>query len=189
LNMKKLGLILSICLAATLAACGSGDDDVAQVAAADTVMAANVQTANAAAGTTFTFPGGVSTLGTTATTTFAFTNTATTPAFSINSGGQTAAGTTNFGSCIFAITQSTFAAPHPLSVGQTVTTNPCNLVAGTKGLVAGGPAANRGLALVLGAAQSNGTEVPMSVGAGGQLTINSKEVGTITIVAVSGGSS
>jgi hypothetical protein len=140
LNMKKLGLILSFCLAATLAACGGGDDNQAQVAAADTVMAANVQTAN-------------------------------------------------FGSCIFAITQSTVPAGHALAVGNTVTVNPCNLIAGTKGLPATGQGANRGLALVLGSVASNGTEVPMSVGAGGQLTINGREVGTITIVNVSGGGS
>src|SRR6185369_326091 len=155
---KTLKLVLALLASAFLAACG-GSDEPAQVAAADASLAASPTTTAAVANTPFAFPSGVASFGTTATTTVAFTSTATTPAFSIASGGNTATGTTTFGSCIFAVTSSTFPAGSRLAVGQIVTVNPCNINLNTQGQSANGVASTRSVALLLGAAVSSGTSV------------------------------
>jgi hypothetical protein len=94
--------------------------------------------------------------------------------------------TAAFGSCIFAVTSSNFAAGHPLALGQTVTVNPCNVDVNTTGAVANGVATSRSVALLLGAAASAGSSVIISVTAGGALTLNGSNVGTVTLTPVSG---
>lgn len=116
----------------------------------------------------------------------AFTSTGTTPAFSIVAEGGTATGTTTFGSCIFAVTSSTFPAGHRLALGQTVTVNPCNMNVNTAGAVANGVATSRSVALVLGAAASAGSSVTVGVNPGGQLSLNGNIVTTVTLTPVSG---
>jgi hypothetical protein len=186
--MKKiLSLALAVFTAATLTACGGSSEPApAEVVAADAKLPANPTTTAAVANVPFTFPGGIADFATTSTTTVAFTNTSTTPAFSIASGGNTATGTTTFGSCIFAITASTFPTGSRLAKGNTITVNPCNINVGSAGLSANGVGATRSVALLLGSAVSSGSAVTLSVNPGGQLTINGQSVGTVTLTPVTG---
>ena len=92
----NLKMALVVTAAAVLSACGSSDDaPPTKVATIDTVVQASASTTAAAASVPFVFPGGVQELGTTGTTTVAFTSTTTTPNFTIESPGVgTASGTT-----------------------------------------------------------------------------------------------
>ncbi|MFC5498395.1 hypothetical protein ACFPOE_12695 [Caenimonas terrae] len=184
----NLKMALMVAAAALLTACGSSDNTTQTfVAASDTTLPANAATVPAVNGTAFTYPGGVPALSTTGTTTVAMTVSPATSTFTISSAGQgTASGNLTFGSCIFAVTSSTFPAGHPLALGQTVTVNPCNMNVNTAGAVANGVGTSRSVALVLGAASSAGASVTISVNAGGQLTLNGVAVGTITLTPVSG---
>lgn len=187
--MKKILVSLLMASAAILSACGGGDDEPAMVAANDTTLGVNLAAAQAVAKTPFNFTNGVPALGTTGTTTVTITGTNTTPPFSIVNGSNSATGTMNFGSCIFAVTQSSFPVGHPLATGQTVTVNPCNLNVNTAGAVANGVATTRSVALLLGSAASAGSSVTIAVTAGGALTLNGNAVATITLTPVSGGGS
>ena len=181
-----LHLVLAAAVAVTLNACGSSNDEPLMVATQNTQLNATPTTTASVASMPFTIPAGVPSLGTTATTTVAFTSTATTPAFSISSGGNTATGTTTFGSCIFAVTASTFPAGSRLALGQTVVVNPCNINVQTAGLQATGVGATRSVALALGSAVSSGSSITVQVNPGGQLTLNGTSVGTVTLTPVTG---
>lgn len=184
---KSLKAVFMVGAAALLVACGGGGGGTTvNAVTTDVALPANATTVAAVANTPFTFASGVPDLGTTGTTTLAFTSTATTPAFSIASAEGTATGTTTFGSCIFAVTQSTFPTGHRLAQGTLVTVNPCNMSVGTAGAVANGVAQSRSIALVLGAASSSSQAVSVGVNAGGQLTLNGNIVGTVTLTPVSG---
>lgn len=183
---KTLSLILIPLLASALVACGGGSSAPVQVVTADPALPASPTMTAALVNTPFAFPSGVPSFGTTATTTLAFTSTATTPAFSISSEGKTATGSTTFGSCIFAVTSSTFPAGHALSLGQTVVVNPCNMNVNAAGATANGVGVTRSVALVLGAAASSGASVVVAVTAGGALTLNGNSVATVTLTPVSG---
>jgi hypothetical protein len=185
--MRKFLALALIAGTALLSACGGGSDDPPLVAASNATLAVNPVAAVAVAQTPFAFPAGVPDLGTTAATTVVFTSTASSPAFSIASGGATATGVTTFGSCVFAITSSTFPAGHRLAQGNVITVNPCNLNVGTAGAQANGVGASRSVALQLGAAASSGASVTVAVNPGGQLTLNGTSVGTVTLTPVSGG--
>ena len=183
---KQFGLaVLGAVATAALVSCGGGSSTSLAVAQ-DTALPASATTAAAVANTPFSFPNGVSALGTTGTTTVAFTSTSTTPAFNISSGGNTATGVTSFGSCIFAITSSSFPAGHALSLGQTVTVNPCTLNVNTAGALANGVATSRNVAMVLGAAASANSSVTLGVSASGALTLNGNIVTTVVLTPVSG---
>jgi hypothetical protein len=172
--------------AALLSACGGGGgDQPADIAASDTNLAANSTTAPAVANTAFAFPSGVTEFGTTSTTTVQFTNTSASPAFSIAASTGTATGTTTFGSCHFAVTAIT-GTVGTLTVGSTVTVNPCNLNVATAGAVANGTATSRPVALVLGAASSANASATVGVSASGQLTLNGNLVGTVTLKPITG---
>lgn len=184
---NAFGLGLGLVLAAVLVGCGGSDEPApVQVAQSDVTLPADPSTTNAVAKLPFTFPQGVTEFGTTASTSLTFTDTATTPAFSIASGTNTATGTTRFGSCVFAITASSFPAGSKLALGNTIIVNPCNIKANTAGEQSNGLGVQRSVALILGAAVSAGSTVTLSVNAGGQLTINGNSVGTVTLVPVSG---
>jgi hypothetical protein len=184
-NMKYS---IAVIACAVLAGCGGGSSAPPVMGVAtNTTLATNATTAAAVANTPFTFSSGVAALGTTGSTSVTFTSTTATPAFSIASGGNTATGTTTFGSCIFAVTSSNFPAGHSLALGQTVTVNPCNLSVNTTGAVANGVATSRSVALLLGAAASSGSSVIIAVTSGGALTLNGSNVGTVTLTPVSGG--
>lgn len=184
----NLRMALVITAAVVLSACGSSDGPAPTfVVASDTTLPANGTIVQAVSDTAFTFPGGVAALGTTGTTTVVLSGSAATPTFTISKFGEgTATGKLTFGSCIFAVTSSTFPAGHALALGQTVTVNPCNMNVGTAGAVANGVGTSRSIALVLAAASSAGTSVTVSVNAGGQLTLNGNAVGTVTLTPVSG---
>jgi hypothetical protein len=185
---KMLSLALAVFAAASLTACGGGGGEppATQVVAADTTIPANGTTTALVTNIPFTFPAGITEFGTTSTTTVAFTDTSTTPAFSIVSGANTATGTTTFGSCHFLVTASTFASTSKLAKGNTVTVDPCNINVNTAGVTANGVAVTRSIALRLGAAVSSGEPVTLNVNPGGQLTINGKSAGTVTLQVVTG---
>ena len=188
MKSSNIKLVFSaVAAAALLAACGGGgSSEPILVANADATIPANATVAGALAGTSFAFPSGVPALGTTGTTTLAFSGTAAAPGFDVSSGGNSAGGTAAFGSCIFVVTRSTFAAGHPLALGQTVTVNPCTVNANTTGAVANGQATSRSVALVLGAAASANSTVTVGVNAGGQIVLNGALVTTIQLPPVSG---
>lgn len=185
---KTASLLFGVLAAVALAGCGGGGGEPAPVlvAPAQVALAAAPTTVAAVEDVPFTFPAGVPELGTTGATTLAFTSTGTTPAFSITAEGGTATGTTTFGSCIFAVTASTFPAGHRLALGQTVVVNPCNINVNTAGAAANGVAATRSVALKLGDAVSSGSSVTVQVNPGGQLTLNGNSVGTVTLTPVTG---
>lgn len=187
--MNKILVSLLMASAAVLSACGGGDDEPALVAASDTTLSVNTATAQALANTPFNFPGGVPALGTTGTTTVAFTSTSTTPAFSIVNGSNTATGTTEFGSCVFIVANSSFPAGHQLAAGQRVTVNPCQVRLGTQGAPADSVARTRAAVFILSAAASDGSSVSISINNGGNVTINGQAAGTVTLVPTSGGGS
>ena len=188
INLKTALVIVA---AALLTACGGGDDDPpARVAAADIKVAASPTTTAAVVGRAFSFPGGVSSLGTTATTTVAFTSTGTVPEFTIASVGEgTATGSTEFGSCIFRIRTSIFAATHALGVGKTVRIDPCTFTANTSGLPADDTAFDRLLTFQLGTNLSVPMAFKVSVGPDGVVKINGFAIGSISTVPVTGGGS
>lgn len=182
---KTLKLLLAASTAVLLSACG-GDPEPLTVAATDTTIAAAPATVAAVEDVPFTFTAGVPDLGTTGTTTLAFTSTGTTPAFSITADGGTATGTTTFGSCIFVVASSSFPAGHRLAQGQTVTVNPCNIRLGTQGAPADSIARQRAAVFILGSAASTGSTVTVVVNPGGTITVNGQAAGTVTLVPVSG---
>ena len=110
--------LAAIFCAALAGGCGGGGDPVLGVAA-NTTVATTGAAAAAVVNVPFSFSSGVAALGTNAATTVQFTSSSATPAFNIASGGATATGTTTFGSCIFAVTSSTFPTGHALALGQT----------------------------------------------------------------------
>ena len=187
---KTFRLLLAVAAVALVTACGGGGSPapVAQVAKTDTALPASPTVTAAVLNTAFAFPAGVSSFGTTATTTVAFTGTSTTPAFSISSGGKTATGTTTFGSCIFTITSSTFLPPSPLAVGNVVTVEPCYLDLETQGQAANSVSQTRDMSLWLGSTESTETPISVSLSPAGQITINGQSGGTITLAPVTGGS-
>lgn len=185
--MKNTAKFLSaLLITLTLAACGGSDEAVVMAVPTNTVLAASPTTTAAVKSTPFTFPQGVTDLGTTASTSVTFTDTATTPAFTIASGTYTASGTTKFGSCIFVVSASTFPAGSRLAAGNTITVNPCNINVNSAGLQATGVASTRSVALALGAAVSAGSSLTVQVNPGGQLTLNGISVGSVTLVPVTG---
>ncbi|HEX2544650.1 MAG TPA: hypothetical protein VHL79_07225 [Ramlibacter sp.] len=198
--MKKLFLAAALVASSIgLVACGGGGDEPANVAANDLNLQLSPSTGQAATqpfvNVPFVFPSAVPDLGTTAPTTVTITPPPTNnlqpggsnPGFQVVSGGQTASGILQFGSCIFVVTASTFPAGHRLAQGNTVTVNPCNINVNTAGAVANGVAITRSAALRLGAAASSGSSVTVNVNPGGNITVNGNAgVGTVTLTPVSG---
>ena len=183
----KLMLVVSAA-AAMLAACGGGDDGAPIVAETDAVLAASAPVVVATQGAPFLFPSGVPSLGTTATTTVAFTGTGTTPLFKIEqTGGGSAEGNVTFGSCIFNVVSSTFTPPHPLQQGAQVTVNPCNIVLDTDGQNANGVALSTAMQLQLGAQLSTELGASVAVTASGEVLLNGQSVGTVQVEETTGG--
>lgn len=188
----KANLTMALVLAASalLTACGGGDDaPPARVAVADTTAAANSTTTAAVVGKPFTFEGGVPELGTTGTTTVAFTSTGTTPDFTIASAEGTATGTTEFGSCNFRVRTSTYPSTHPLGVGKAVLIALCSLTANTAGLPADGTVVTRTMTFQLGARRSLTITVSLSVNSDGVVVINGVTFAITPTGPVTGGGS
>lgn len=191
---STVSLVLAFFTAAALVGCG-GDGGgggggaeptpVAVVPGATTLAASSTTTA-AVTAIPFTFPAGVPELGTTAATTITFTNTATTPAFTIASGGNTASGITTFGSCIFQVITSTFPADHQLAAGKTKVIENCSIKVDTAGVHLDALAEDRTVQLLLGGSESTGERINIDVNPAGQLVVNGQVVGSVTIVLVTG---
>ncbi|MHB8838603.1 MAG: hypothetical protein ACYC7F_06580 [Gemmatimonadaceae bacterium] len=199
--LNRTGASRSILAAAALAlavvssACKKDTTAPLQMVAENTTLQVNSTITSALVGTAFSFPGGAGALssavaGQNLAMTFGGTSTSPTAAMTItnSSGGTVGTISTNvtFGSCIFAVTASTFPAGHALAQGQTITVNPCNIWVGTSGAVANGVATTRSVALLLGNASSANASVTVGVNAGGQLTLNGNTVGTVTLTPISG---
>ncbi len=181
------GVAAAISTALLVAACGG---TVSTPVVTNDVTAPVTSTTVAALSTTATpmaFPSGVPAFGTTAATTLVFSGTSATPDFSIASGGNTATGTTAFGSCDFTILASTFPTGSPLARGQVIVINPCNLVVGTRGAPASGSASTRSVTLTLGNITSDGSSVPVTINSNGTVQIFGVVVGTGTLTQVTGG--
>lgn len=183
-----LKLLLTAAVAVTLSACSSGSDEPVQVVANDATIAVTPTTTAAIAQVPFTFPAGVPSFGTTSTTTVTFTDTSTTPGFTVVSGGHSATGTTTFGSCDFKITASDFDATlfPELQVGKTIVVQQCSVKVNTKNIDPNAPPETRSLVMLLESAVSNGQPIVVDVLPNGNLTINGKSIGTVTIVFVTG---
>jgi hypothetical protein len=188
--MKIISGLAVALTALVLSACGGGGGggEPVMVASSDTTLAASPTTTTAVSGTPFTFQSGVTEFGTTTPTTLTFSNNtadATKPAFSISTSTGTATGTTTFGSCHFAVAAIT-GTVGSMHVGDVITVNPCNMKVNTAGATANGVGISRSVALVLGAASSTNSTITIAVNPGGQLTINGNQVGTVTLVPVTG---
>jgi hypothetical protein len=144
--------------------------------------------------TGFTFANGVPDFGTTSSTTVTLKSDAVTrqngstgPGFTVTSGSQSATGSLEFGSCIFNVTQSTFTSG-PLVPGARIVVNPCQLRVNAAGLPADSVARSRSVALILRAAASAGVPLQIAVNAGGQVTVNGRALGFVTLVVSTGAS-
>lgn len=197
--MKFFKYALASVAVATLVACGGGGGGSSGtvVAAADTTVGINAangaQIVSALEAVALNYTNGVPSFGTNAATTLtiADTNTAT-PTFNIGSGGFVATGDLTFGSCRFKINTSTFPGGHPLSVGQTITVDPCQLVADTSGQTTGVPVETN-VQLVLNGAQPEPRKLPITITPTGAVQIqtpsgNTISLGTISVTTVTGGS-
>lgn len=188
--MKKILAVVGLVAAVALVACGGGDDDAPKVTAvAPAAVTVNASSAVAAAlkDEPFTFPT-VSEFGTTASTSVAFTNTATNPGFSIGSNGFVASGDTAFGSCTFRIRTSSFPVGHPLSAGQEVRVDPCSIEILTANMAATGESLPKGVTMKLGRSISASRPISVSVSPTGELQIKGVTVITVPVTPVSGGS-
>ncbi len=166
-----------------------------KMVATNTTLSANATITSALAGTTFNFANGAGVMApelANQNLALTFGGDAVAPTaslvFTSTSGAPIATVTTRltFGSCIFAVTATTGTVPASMQVGQTVVVNPCNFNIGTAGTVANGVAQSRSIALLLGAASSANATVTVAVSPGGQLTLNGRAVGTVTLVPVTG---
>lgn len=188
-------LVLSA--SALLTACGGGSDSApvppAQVATASTVAAINPTTGAAVVSSvldkTFDFSTGVPSFGTTSATSLKLSGTGAAPSFAIDSVEGKASGAMTYGSCIFKVTESTFAAGHPLALGNSFTVAPCTLSVGTAGVTADASAFPTTVTLVLGTINSNPVSVTVSISLAGVVTVNSFTVGSTTLVAATGAGS
>jgi hypothetical protein len=171
---SKLLWVAALTASAFLAACGGSDSPPpVTVASQDLTVATTASTVKSVSGSTFTFPAGVSSFGTTATTTLKVTAPATgTPTFNIASGGGIATGNMGFGSCIFTITASTIPS---LPVGTVVTVDPCTIGVDTGGDPVGASGVQP-VDITLG----NTTSTPVS------LTVAISATGAVTIVSADG---
>lgn len=197
--MKAFKYALAGVAVAALVACGGGGGGSSgtTVAATDTtvgITAANgVQVVSALEALALNYTGGVTDFGTAAPTTLTIANTNTaTPTFNIGSGGFVATGDMTFGSCRFKINTSTFPGGHPLSVGQTITVDPCQLVADTSGQTTGVPV-ETDVQLVLNGARPEPRKLPITITPAGDVQIqtpsgNTISLGTISVTTVTGGS-
>jgi hypothetical protein len=188
---KRILMIAALCGAALLSACGGGDGgETFAVASSDLTVAADKTTgpamAQAISGETFNFSS-VPDFGTLTTTSVVVTAATASPTFNISSAAGTASGPLDFGSCIFRITSSTYPATSPLAAGNTITIPTCQLTVRTRLLVADGTARDRSANLRLNSAVSADTLVVVTINEGGQVTINGKPAGTLTLQLVTGG--
>ena len=184
-NGFKFALVASA--AAALIACGGGSSTPAAQVAANNLTATVTPTTGAAltkafSGETFTFPSGVSALGTTGSTTVKITDAAT-PTFVVTAPGGSYSGNLSYGSCIFTITQVTGTLTN--RVGQVFTINPCTFTVNTAGAITGATRST-GVTWTLGQATSGIFNFPVTLNADGTAVVNASSLGTVTLVASTG---
>ena len=93
------------------------------------------------------------------------------------------------GLCIFTMTQSTYAASHPLELDSKVTVTPCTLSVDTAGGKGDGVSYQASVILVLGTVNSTPVSVTVSINSAGVVTVNNVPVGRVTVVAATGAGS
>jgi hypothetical protein len=186
LNLAATVLALSF-LAVGCGGGGGGDDGPIAVSRTNLPPVSVTTTlAEAVASQPFAFANGVPDFGTTSATTVTFAGTSAAPTFAIASGGSTASGALSIGSCIFTITSSTFPSTSPLRQGATITVNPCTLKVATLGAPADGSTADRSVTLVLRNTDSTPRALPIRISASGEVTINGRTLGTVTLGTATG---
>ena len=187
-NSLKLIFTASAAVAA-LVACGgdSSSSDPVKVAAADTTVSASAASIAGVSGQTFNFPSGVPALGLSGASSVKLTSassTTTSPTFSLTSGTGTAAGNLGFGSCVFAITSSNIPG---VTVGQTITVNPCQYNVATKNVQATGQATTVQVLLNLGITPSAANQASVAIDpTTGVVTVNNVNTGVSVTLAVTG---
>ncbi len=173
----------------TMSGCG-GDDDEAKFAQGNAAVPLNRDTVRAVDNQAFTLPAGAFPAGTalaTQPTTVRFTNTAGTaaPTGTITAAnGNTASGPVTFASCTFTIQQSNIPG---ITVGQTITVNPCQYNVLTGGLEATGQATTVQILLQLGQTPSAAVQAQVSIDpATGIVTVNNVNTGVAVVLVVTG---
>lgn len=184
----KWGATVAAALSAALLVVACGGTVAPQVVTNDVVAPVTSATVAAlsTAATPMAFPTGVPAFGTTGPTTLVFSGTSATPDFSISSDGNTATGTTTFGSCHFTIQHSAFPKRSPLAEGQVIVIDPCTLAVKTSGAPANGTAGTRSVTLTLGNITSDGSPLPVTINSNGLVQIFGVVVGTGTLAEVTG---
>ena len=186
--MKKLGLglISLVAASAMLVACGGGGGDSAPLAASsNTTAPITAKSVGAVAGESFSFATGVTALGTSSPTTVTVNSAST---FSVASSEGTASGNLSFGSCIFTVTDSTFAAGSKLAVGARVEVSPCELKIPTAGVSVDAAAAAKAVTFVVGTSTSAAVQLTVDVTPSGDVIVDGVVVGTVTVTPATGGS-
>lgn len=196
--MKVFKYALASLAVATLVACGGGGGGGTLAAGSDVTVGIDAtngaQIIKALDNLALNYADGVDafqTKGTPTSLTIANTGSAT-PTFNIASGTFAATGEVGFGSCKFVVKTSTFPGGHPLSVGQTITVTPCQLVAATSGQTADGVPVESDVKLVLNGAQPEARKLPITITPAGAVQIvtpsgTTISLGTISVVEVTGG--
>jgi hypothetical protein len=183
--MKKLALTLALAAAAaSLVACGGGDDDsTSAVAATNLTAPIKADTVAAVTGQSFAFNSGVPDFGTTSATTLKFDTAST---FSVSSAEGTASGDLSFGSCIFTVRNSTYAAGSPLATGAVVEVSPCSLNVQTASVSVSASATAVPVTFSLGTAVSVTQDFSVDILDDGSVVVNGSDVGTVQTTDATG---
>lgn len=196
MNFTKISLVcLVLSGSALLVACGGGSDSAPATLVATTSTAAAIDpttgpvVVSSVLDKTFGFTAGVPAFGTTSATSLKLSGAGAAPLFAISSAEGTASGAMTYGSCILTMTQSTYAAGHPLALGSKVTVTPCTLSVDTAGGKGNGVPYQASVALVLGTVNSTPVSVTVSINSAGVVTVNNVTVGSVKVVAATGAGS
>ena len=187
MNIQSMKWLGAASIAVALMACGGGYDPVL-VATANLMVAPSPANGAGAAlvGRTFSFPEGVTAMGTTAATSMAVSGTAAAQSATVLSAGQMASGPLTYGSCILTVTTSTFPATSPLALGQVLTIHPCNLAVVTEGAVANGGSSLRYANLALGTSISANLLIPVTLNTDGSVVVGGVILGTVATTPATG---
>lgn len=184
--IQKLKFLALIGAAATLVACGGGNNTAPLRVSGNAV--GNVTAANfaALAGSTFTFPNGLADLGTTAATTVTLGGTAAAPTATITSGGTSVVADVVFGSCKFTFRTIAFGK----GAGFTFTYPTCTYTFQTNNLPIVPSQQPVPTIWTLGTFATLPLNIDMVVGTGGSLIVGGKPVSGVTVPPpVTGGGS
>ena len=208
--LRLMAVVGVLAGALTVLGCSGGDNSSSNqagtvlVAKNDVVVPVTTETVPAIESQTFTFDSGGSLtpalanqpIAVTFTDTTSATPTATVTAPNITgTNGQPASfsGTTEFGSCTFRVTKSTFPPGQGPQVGDTITVDPCRVSARTGGITVNGNATVVQILLALGATPSRANLGTVVIDpATGHVTLNGVKLpsgtGNVELQLVTGGS-